>query len=72
MIKLYHFPLCPFSRRIRLLLSESNLDFELLYEIPWDRRPEFLALNPAGTLPVIIDENDKNISEGKRGVIKGR
>ena len=62
MIKLYHFPLCPFSRRIRLLLSESNLDFELLYEIPWDRRPEFLALNPAGTLPVIIDENDKNIS----------
>ena len=48
---LYHLALSPFSRKVRVVLREKNLDFELKVEKVWERRPEFLAMNPAGTVP---------------------
>jgi len=62
MPELYHFPLCPFSRRIRVALAEMGMDFELVEERPWDRREEFLIMNPAGTLPVLVDGDRRVIS----------
>jgi glutathione S-transferase len=53
MHKLTHFRLCPFSRAIRLALAELSLEAELVEERPWEWRAEFLALNPAGELPVL-------------------
>ena len=53
MHKLTHFRLCPFSRAIRLALAELDIEVELVEERPWEWRPEFLALNPAGELPVL-------------------
>jgi glutathione S-transferase len=50
---LYHLPLDPFSRKIRIVLSEKKIDVELTVEQFWDRREGFLALNPAGTVPVL-------------------
>lgn len=50
---LTHFRLCPRSRSIRVALAEADLPFELHEEQPWQWRPEFLALNPAGELPVL-------------------
>lgn len=61
---LYHYPLCPFSRKIRLLLAEKKLDFELELEAFWEKRPSFLELNPAGTVPVLIDLNGSVIADG--------
>lgn len=58
MLTLIHFPLCPFSRTVRLALGECGLEPALAEERPWDRRKEFLALNPAGNLPVLIDDDD--------------
>ena len=29
MWRLFHFPLCPFSRKLRLFLSEKGIPFEL-------------------------------------------
>ena len=43
---LYHLPLSPFSRKVRLVLSEKRLPFELRLEKVWERRPEYLELNP--------------------------
>ena len=51
--RLTHFPLCPHSRSIRLLLGELRLAYEERIEPPWLWRREFLALNPAGSLPVL-------------------
>ena len=48
---LYHFWLSPACRKIRLVLQEKGLDFTMKVEKAWERRPEFLALNPAGSLP---------------------
>lgn len=53
MHELTHFRLCPFSRSIRMLLAELRLEVALTDERPWEWRAEFLALNPAGTLPVL-------------------
>jgi glutathione S-transferase len=52
---LYHLWLSPFSRKIRLVLQEKNLDFSMQVEKAWERRPEFLALNPACEVPVLIE-----------------
>jgi glutathione S-transferase len=61
MWQLYQFPLCPFSRKIRLLLSEKNIPFDLLREDPWAASDMFFNRNPAGRTPVIVNE-DKNIT----------
>ena len=53
MLKLTHFRLCPLSRSIRLALAERDLAFELAEERAWEWRAGFLALNPAGELPVL-------------------
>lgn len=55
MRQLYHFPLCPFSRKVRVVLGEKKLDATLIYEPIWKHRPEFLKLNPAGQVPVLIE-----------------
>lgn len=54
---LYHYPLCPHSRFVRLILAEYGIAAELIEERAADRRPEFLALDPAGRTPVFIDDD---------------
>src|SRR6202011_1002908 len=56
MFTLFHHPFCPHSRFIRLALGEHGLDLRLVEERAWERRAAFLALNPAGTTPVLISE----------------
>jgi glutathione S-transferase len=58
MATLFHYPLCPFSRSVRLLLAECGIEVELVEEKPWEWRPEFLALNPAGSLPVFLTDEE--------------
>jgi len=57
MLKLYHHPMSGPSRYVRLMLAEYGLSGEFTEEKPWTRREEFLALNPAGALPVMITED---------------
>ncbi len=52
-MKLTHFRLCPMSRSIRLAFAELGLEPALAEERPWEARPEFLAVNPAGEVPVL-------------------
>lgn len=54
MWQLYQYTLCPFSRKVRLLLGEKGVGYELLKELPWTRRDEFIDLNPAGETPVMV------------------
>ncbi len=60
---LYHYPLCPFSRKIRFMLAEKKLDFELEMEKFWERRQEYLTINPTGQVPVFIDLNGSTICD---------
>jgi len=56
MWQLYQFPLCPFSRKVRLMLAEKGVAHELVRETPWLRRDEFLDMNPAGQTPVLVED----------------
>ena len=56
---LYHFPMSSHSRFIRLVLEEYGHQCELIEEHVWERRKAFLALNPAGTLPVMVDDSTR-------------
>ena len=58
MWQLYQFPLCPFSRKVRLALTEKAIQHELVRVSPWLQEDEFMDLNPAGQTPVLV-ERDK-------------
>ena len=53
---LLHHPLCPLSRYVRLVLAEYGLEVRLVEERFWERREEFLLLNPAGEIPVLVQD----------------
>jgi glutathione S-transferase len=55
MWQLYQFPLCPFSRKVRLLLGEKGIAYDLATEYPWEGRPGFRDINPAGSTPAMQD-----------------
>jgi len=56
MWQLYQFPLCPFSRKVRLLLGEKGVAYDPVRESPWLKRDEFVDLNPAGQTPMMVDD----------------
>ncbi len=62
---LYHLPLSPFSRKVRIALAEKKLDFQLVVEKTWERRVEFLHLNPAGEVPVLVEEDGRAIPDSQ-------
>ncbi len=53
MQRLYHLPLSPFCRKIRLVMAEKNIDVELVEERPWERRLDYLRQNPSGKVPML-------------------
>ena len=53
MNRLYHFPLSPFCRKVRLSLAEKRIEVELVEERYWEQDPDFLRRNPAGKVPIL-------------------
>ncbi|KEC54733.1 glutathione S-transferase family protein [Bartonella koehlerae] len=62
MLTLFHSPLSSASRFIRLILGEYSINTQLIEEHEWARRHEFLALNPAGNVPVLLSEQEVPLS----------
>ena len=60
---LYHLPLSPYSRQVRLVLAEKRLPFELQVEKVWERRSDYLDLNPACTVPTLVDEDGTVVAD---------
>jgi RNA polymerase-associated protein len=59
MLKLYNYPDCPFCQKVRVVLAEKDLEYEehLVDLRKQDQKtPEFLALNPYGKVPVLVDD----------------
>jgi glutathione S-transferase len=59
--RLIHYPLCPYSRFIRMVMHEKSLNFSLIKEEFWLERSSFITLNPSGKLPVLVDSDNKTI-----------
>ena len=58
MITLYHYYLCSSSRYIRLILEEHKISYDTQLENYWNPQKDFLKLNPAGHLPVLVNEEN--------------
>ncbi|MGU9962972.1 MAG: glutathione S-transferase family protein [Candidatus Halichondribacter symbioticus] len=55
MYRLYHFPLSPFCRKVRLVMAEKSIEVDLRAEPYWQKRADFLRLNPSSKVPVLQD-----------------
>ncbi|MFN3647555.1 MAG: glutathione S-transferase family protein [Gemmobacter sp.] len=53
MNRLFHFPLSPFCRKVRLTLAEKRIEVELVEERYWEQGHDLLRRNPAGKVPVL-------------------
>lgn len=53
MHRLYHIPLSPFCRKVRLVLAEKKIEVDLIEERYWEKRSDFMIMNPAGMVPVL-------------------
>ena len=53
MARLFHVPLFPFCRKVRLSLAEKKIEVELVEERYWEADPDFLRRNPAAKVPVL-------------------
>ncbi len=58
MFTLYHYYLCSSSRYIRLILEEHKIKYNIQLENYWKPQKDFLKLNPAGHLPVLVNEEN--------------
>jgi glutathione S-transferase len=64
MNRLFHFPLSPFCRKVRLTLAEKRIEVELIEERYWEQGQDLLARNPAGKVPV-LRLGDRVLSESQ-------
>jgi glutathione S-transferase len=62
---LYHQSLSPFCRKVRITLAEKKLEFEARLEPVWERRAEFLVLNPAGDVPVLVESDGAVLADSQ-------
>jgi glutathione S-transferase len=67
---LHHQTICPFSRKIRFLLAQKGIEFELIKENFWERRKEFIAINTMGTVPVLVDRHSHQIVSGSSVIVE--
>jgi glutathione S-transferase len=50
-------------RKVRLVLGEKGLDFQMKVEKIWERREGFLRLSPSGEVPVLVEESGMYLSD---------
>jgi len=62
---LYHFWILPACRKIRLVLNEKGLKYDLVDERPWENRDGLLAMNPASEVPVLKEENGAVLADAQ-------
>ena len=61
MIQLFNYPLSPCGEKVRYVLLEKHLVFEEVVidlAVKQNLRPDFLAMNPSGLVPVLRDGDD--------------
>lgn len=66
MVLLIHHPVSPHSRKIRIAMSEKKMLFVLKEEEPWNLSQDVFKLNPAGELPIFI--NDGKVIAGNYSI----
>ena len=64
-MKLIAAPASPYSRKVRIVLAEKKIDYEMVVDSPGDpatRVPEF---NPLGKIPVLVLDDDTTLFDSR-------
>ena len=64
-MKLIAAPVSPYSRKVRIVLAEKRIDYEMVVDNPGDpatRVPEF---NPLGKIPVLVLDDDITLFDSR-------
>jgi glutathione S-transferase len=63
--RFYHYPICPFSRKIRFIFADKNIPFVSVIENFWEKREKFCLINKSGEIPFLAvkfsDVDKKNL-----------
>ena len=68
MVLLIHHPISPYGRKVRIAMSEKKVLFGLKEETPWNLSADVFKLNPAGDLPIFI--NDGQVISGHYPIVE--
>lgn len=70
MRKLYHFPICPLSRQLRVILKELNLTFSLIKKDYGQPHLESLKSDPTNNVLPVLEENQELVIPGIYAIIE--
>ncbi len=63
MLKLHGALLSPFVRKVRVVLAEKQIPYDLVAANPFEKSPAFLALSPLGRIPALEDERGRSLAD---------
>lgn len=63
MLKLHGALLSPFVRKVRIVLAEKQVPYELVPANPFEKSPAFLKLSPLGRIPALEDEEGRSLAD---------
>lgn len=55
----------PYARKVRIALTEKNIPFELITEVPWDSTTTVPQHNPLEKLPVLLLPDGSSVFESR-------
>ena len=63
MLKIYGALLSPFVRKVRCVLTEKHVPYELIATNPFDKSGDFLKRSPLGRIPALEDERGRSLAD---------
>lgn len=55
----------PYARKIRIVLVEKKIDFDLVIDSPWVEGNRVASLNPLGKVPVLVLDDDSTLFDSR-------
>lgn len=63
MLNLYGALLSPFVRKVRVVLSEKQVEYKMIPQNPFDKSESFLQISPLGRIPALEDESGRHLAD---------
>lgn len=64
-MKLITSPTTPFGRKVRIVLLEKKIPFELVNDIPWNADTQVGTFNPLGKVPVLVLKDGETLFDSR-------
>jgi len=55
----------PYVRKIRIVLAEKKIDYDLVLDSPWVEGNQVAALNPLGKVPVLVLDDESTLYDSR-------